>query len=79
MLNFSNLNIHSIVTNGSNFDNSKVLISERQVKNWMSNQEVRATKKNIETAKQSVIEEIKKYYSVESVLIESNGDITIKR
>lgn len=79
MLNFSNLNIHSIVADGSNFDNSKVLIAERQVKNWMNNQEIRATKKNIETAKQSVIEEIKKHYSVESVVIESNGDITIKR
>lgn len=79
MLNFSNLNIHSIVANGSNFDNSRILIADKQIKQWMSNQEIRATKKNIQLAKQSVIEEIKKYYTVESMVMELNGDITLKR
>lgn len=79
MLNFSNINIHSIVANFQNFNGSRIAITERHVKQWMKNQEIKATKANVLICKNDIIEEIKKYYSVVNVISEINGDITIQR
>ena len=79
MIKFDNLNIHSIVREYSNFNQTVITLTDKHIKQWMSNQGIRASKGNVNTCKNDIIEEIKKHYSVESVVFESNGNITIKR